>query len=82
MENTAIQQGMDLEKHIIVLTKYRYKKLNPFFIESFKEDVREGIPSAIGYKKDIGYFVLHAGQGPYLAYKESDFEIKLLVEPQ
>lgn len=34
--------------------------------------VAEGIPSAIAYHPEHGWFVLQCGQGPYIAWRENE----------
>lgn len=30
----------------------------------------EGIPTGVGHHPDTGWFIIHAGQGPYIAWTE------------
>lgn len=38
--------------------------------EEAKESSSEGIPTAIAHHPEWGWFVLHSGQGPYIAWQE------------
>lgn len=61
--------ALELEKHII---KYPWsEEIISNFPEEFKEELRHPEqPTAVGFRDDVGWFILGCGQGPFIIYKQ------------
>lgn len=62
------QLAMDLEEHCI--SPSEWSKAPKYVREEAELAEAERIPTAIGHRDDIGWFILHSGQGPYIAYQD------------
>lgn len=65
----TMQEAFELEKHIISKNQWD-EKVPAFVIAMAKLSVDEGIPTAIAFSEKLGWCILHAGQGPYIAWSE------------
>jgi hypothetical protein len=45
-------------------------------LKIIQQGYEEGFPTGVGHNKDIGWFVLQTGQGPFVAYSERKFKQK------
>jgi len=64
---SEIQEAMFLEKFIINSKDWGRMDIPEDFLEEVKSASEAGIPAALGYHESVGWFILHSGQGPYIA---------------
>ena len=64
MKNTP----MDLEKYLIPVDQWQ--DAPPDVRRMAEEGHKEGIPVGVGWCIERGWFILHTGQGPYIAWAQ------------
>jgi hypothetical protein len=64
------QQAMNLETHIITWGEWQTMDVPDECRKTALQCNSEGIPTAVGYTEETGWFVLCSGQGPMIAWIE------------
>ena len=76
--NYKEELASELEEELISPDKWDNKLLDKIPRE-ISDDIKNettGGPTGIGYREDVGYFVIGCGQGPFIIWLEKDNEGK------